>query len=190
MKKLLFAFLAIPCISFSQEGFKPGKIDPKHVKSEVCPIDSSASAYYILDYGLTRINSQLDVVLDHVVIIKILDNTEFDRGDVTIPYNSSSSVSRLKAFTYNMENGSLVTTKLEKSNIFKEKVDDNTSNLKFSMPNVKEGSVIEYSYSVNYGNYRSLNPWYFQTSIPVIRSEYEILIPEYQNFSNQTRGAR
>ena len=189
MKTLLNALLIIiPLLAFPQEGFKPGKIDPDLVKTNVCPIDSSAGAYYILDYGLTRINSQLEVELDHVVILKILDKSELDRGDISIPYASNKSVSRLKAFTYNYEDGELITTKLDKKDIFKEEVDDNTKKLKFSMPNVREGSVIEYSYTVNYGNFRSLNTWYFQTSIPVLKSEYEILIPNYFDYYRSMTG--
>lgn len=188
MNKILFCILLVPFLSFAQEGFKPGKIDPELVKAKTCPIDSSAGAYYILDYGRTGINNQLVVELKHVVRLKILDKSELDRGDITIPYTTSMGVNRLRAFTYNYENGEVVTTKLEKSDIYKERVDENTTNMKFSMPNVKEGSVIEYSYTVNYGNYQSLNTWYFQTSIPVLRSEYEISIPEYFNYYRNMTG--
>lgn len=188
MKILKFILLLIPVLSYSQEGFKPGKIDPAVVAMENCPYDSSAGAFYVLNFGQTRINSQLEVEFRHVVQIKIVDKSELDRGDISIPHHPKSGVTGLKAFTYNIEDGELVTTKLEKSSIFKEKVNDNRSNLKFTMPNVKEGSVIEYSYRVNYGSYRSLNTWYFQTSIPVLKSEYHVIIPEYFDYARSMTG--
>ncbi len=188
MKNLLAAVLLSPLLLFSQEGFKAGKIDPDLVKMNTCPIDSSAGAFYLLEYGETRIDHSLEVELYHVVRIKILDKSELDRGDVTIPYTTGKTVRGLKAYTYNIENGQLVTTALDKKAVFKEKVDENTSNLKFSLPNVREGSVIEYSYRVNYGSYRSLNTWYFQTGIPVLKSEYQISIPEYFDYYRNMTG--
>lgn len=188
MKIFKFILLLIPILCYSQKGFKPGKIDPAAVAMETCPYDSSAGAFYIFNYGETGINSQLEVEFRHIVQIKIVDKSELDRGDITIPHSIKSGVVGLKAYTYNIEDGELVTTKLEKSSIFKEKVNDTRANLKFSMPNVKEGSVIEYSYRVNYGNYRSLNTWYFQTSIPVLKSEYHVRIPEYFDYSRNMTG--
>ena len=188
MKNLITVLLLFPLFCYSQERFKPGKIDPKLVEMKECPFDSSAGAFYLLEYGETRIDYNLDIELYHVVRLKITDKSELDRGDITIPYEPSKSVKKLMAFTYNMENGQLVTTKLEKGDIFKEKVDEYTTNLKFSMPNVREGSVIEYSYRVNYGNYKSLNTWYFQRSIPVLKSEYHIKIPDYFDYYRHMTG--
>jgi len=144
-----------------------------------CPYDSSAGAFYILDYGKTTVNSSLSVFFEQRVRLKILDKSEFDRADVSIT-SWGGAAKKLKAFTYNMVNGQLVTTKLEKENIYKERVDSDRTKLSFSLPDVREGSVIEYSYEVEYGDVRNLNTWYFQTSVPVMKSEYKAIFP--QNF--------
>ena len=47
-----------------------------------------------------------------------------------------------------MENGSVVTTKVENSSKFKSKEDKNVTVNKFAFPNVENGSIIEYSYKV------------------------------------------
>lgn len=187
MKIVSFFLLLLPLLCFSQKGFKPGKIDMSAMQAN-CPYDSSAGAFYIWEYGQSALNHQLELELRHVVQIKIVDKSEFNLADITIPYWIKRSVQNLKAYTYNIENGKLVTTELEKKDILKEKVDDDMMNLKFSMPNVKEGSVIEYSYRANYGNITSLNTWYFQRTIPVLKSEYHIRIPEYFDYHKRMTG--
>jgi len=47
------------------------------------------------------------------------------------------------------------------------------------MPNIKEGSVIEFQYVIKTKSIGSLREWNFQTSIPVNHSEYITYIPEY-----------
>ncbi len=156
-----------------------GKLTINDIKNTHCPYDSAAGAYYIYSYGKTGLSSQLMIEFTHVVRLKFVDKSELDRANVTIPFGNKWPVQRLKGYTYNKVNGKLEVTELKKENMFKEKVNDEYSNLKLTFPNVKEGSVIEYSYTVAYGNIRSLNTWFFQTSIPVLHSEYHVLIPEY-----------
>jgi hypothetical protein len=48
-----------------------------------------------------------------------------------------------------MENGKVVETKLEtKASVFKEKINKNLVIKKFTFPNIKEGSIIEYEYKL------------------------------------------
>ncbi len=189
MKNLIILFSVLfPAFLTSQDGFKPGKIDPSFVKMEKCPFDSTARAYYILNYGETSIAHTMEVEFKNVVQLKIISKSEFDKADISIPYANGKSVLALKAYTYNMENGKMVATKVDKDGVFKEKVNDNYSKLNITFPNVKEGSVIEYSYRVNYGNYDRLNTWYFQTSLPVLRSEYHVVLPAYFDYQRLMTG--
>ncbi len=87
-----------------------------------------------------------------------------------------------------MENGKIEKNKLEKKYIFNEKIDDNTKQIKFAIPNVKAGSVIEYKYTKVSPFYYELPEWYFQRSIPVVYSSYEVTIPEYFLFNVETKG--
>ncbi len=47
------------------------------------------------------------------------------------------------------------------------------------MPNVKEGSMVEYSYTIQSDFLFDLREWEFQNTIPVAWSEYRVTIPEY-----------
>ncbi|PIQ22753.1 MAG: transglutaminase, partial [Cytophagales bacterium CG18_big_fil_WC_8_21_14_2_50_42_9] len=56
------------------------------------------------------------------------------------------------------------------------------------MPNVKEGSVIEFSYRVQSVFFFNLRDWTFQQTIPVLWSEYTTIIPEYFHYKKLAQG--
>ena len=56
------------------------------------------------------------------------------------------------------------------------------------MPNVKEGSIIEYKYSIKSPFYVDLPNWNFQKSIPVNYSDYKIAIPEFYFYNPHLKG--
>jgi hypothetical protein len=179
----LIILLVLPILSYAQgRDYKLGEIDRSYFEMTHCPWDSSAGAFYILDYGVTRFDANFDIEFTGFVRIKILNSSEFKRADVTIPYNLNKGAPKIKAFTHNLVDGQVVTSELEKDGIFKEKVLDKDYELKFTLPNVKEGSIIEYQYTVNHGNYYRLNTWSFQTAIPVEKSEYHLYIPEWLTY--------
>ena len=97
-------------------------------------------------------------------------------------------ISSFKAYTYNMVDGKLEKSKVDKSLIYKERVNDNLSISKFTFPNVKEGSIIEYEIEISSGYDYYVNDWLFQSSIPVAWSGYDVSIPEYYMFNRHTKG--
>ena len=56
------------------------------------------------------------------------------------------------------------------------------------MPNVKVGSVIEFSYVINAPAKTQLKDWDFQYDIPVNHSEFKTFIPEYFKFKPAQKG--
>ena len=56
------------------------------------------------------------------------------------------------------------------------------------MPNIKEGSVIEFQYTLRSPTIGSIDEWQFQTSIPVDYSEYIIYVPEYFSYNPNFKG--
>ena len=85
---------------------------------------------------------------------------------------------KLRAVTYNLENGKVVETKLDvKSNVFKDKIDKNRVVKKFTFPNVKEGSIIEFEYTLVSDFLNNLQPWEFQGAYHRLWSEYNLSLP-------------
>ncbi len=61
---------------------------------------------------------------------------------------SRETLANLKAVTYNWEDGKEVKTKISKQDKYKSKEDKNYDITKFAFANVKDGSVVEYSYTI------------------------------------------
>lgn len=85
----------------------------------------------------------------------------------------------VSASTYNMENGQPVETKFAAQDIFEDKLGTSVVEKKFTLPAVKDGSIIEYSYTVVSYRYASLPSWYFQHGeYPCLYSSMEIGVPD------------
>jgi hypothetical protein len=88
--------------------------------------------------------------VEYRVRIKILKDKAVDRGNITIPYYSvgnDEKISKIEGTTYNLDgSGNVVSTKLEKSSIYDKAIDRRFSEIVFSMPAVKVGSIIEYRF--------------------------------------------
>ncbi|UFH53680.1 DUF3857 domain-containing protein [Spirosoma sp. KNUC1025] len=84
-------------------------------------------------------------------------------------------------YTYNLINGNVSIDRLAKSGHFTERASDQVWIEKYTLPNVREGSIIEYEYTVQTPFSVSHTPksWYFQQKVPVKWSEYRITIPDY-----------
>ena len=92
------------------------------------------------------------------------------------------------AVTYNLENGDVVKTKLNSEGVFKTKINDDWKMAKLSMPNVKVGSVIEFSYLLKSENLVRFPVCDFQYTIPVNYAEYKTEIPEYYIYKTILKG--
>ncbi len=191
----LLVCLTINCTLAQKSPIKFGVIPLEDLKMTVYDKDSSASAVILADYGEAFIRTTtVSAVLnfDRHVRIKILKKDGLKWADASIPlYHSGSSeekVVRLKATTYHLENGKLVETDMSKDAIFKEKFNRDYRIQKFTLPNVKEGSIIEYSYTVTSDFLFNFPDWQFQYDIPVKHSEYWALFPDFCIFEKYMQG--
>lgn len=98
------------------------------------------------------------------------------------------AVNGLKATAYNLEDGKLVKTKMERSMTNEERIDKNKKVVKFSVPQVKVGTVIEYEYRIESDYFYDIHDWYAQRDIPVLYASYELSIPEWFDFNIEESG--
>jgi hypothetical protein len=166
-----------------------GKVSPADfILPTSSVIDSNANAVILADIGSLHFVGNKRDWFSHVfkkqTRVKIINKKAFDLTRVKIPIyilnnGDAEKVDNLTASTFNLENGQVVETKLGKSDIFEDKRDKNHSEIGFTMPAVKEGSIIEYSYTVTSELYRFLPDWAFQSGkYPCLWSEYEVAIPQ------------
>ncbi len=98
------------------------------------------------------------------------------------------TVKGLKATAYNMENGKVVKAKMESSMIHEEQLDKTDKLIKFSVPQVRVGTVIEYEYHLESDFFYELRDWYAQKDIPVAYTKYTLSIPEWLSFHIEESG--
>lgn len=191
----LFLCLAVDCTLAQKSPIKFGVIPLEDLKMNVYDEDSSASAVMLTDYGEAYITASVNYValnFERHVRIKILKKEGLKWADASIPlYHSGTNeekVSKLKATTYNLENGRLVESAMSKDAVFKEKFNRNINLHKFTLPNVKEGSVIEYTYTISSEFLANFPNWQFQYDIPVRWSEYWAMFPDFFIFEKYMQG--
>ncbi|MGI4834801.1 MAG: DUF3857 domain-containing protein [Janthinobacterium lividum] len=157
--------------------------------------DSAAAAIVLADVGATRfrvdgLSFKMDT--ERTTRIKILKKSGYDYATVEIPLyhhdGDEEKITSLKGFTYNMVGGKLEKVKLESANMFTEERTKTTRVRKFTLPGVREGAVIEYTYAVTSDFFFHLQPWAFQRDIPTRWSEYKASIPEYFDYKMLMQG--
>lgn len=197
MRKIFFlAFVAFSFALRAQKPVKFGDIPKEDLEMKIYPLDSSAEAVVLVDYGESTINyvqSQgFQLFFERVRRIKILNKEGLKWADFSIPLyhdgNQEEKITSLKVSTFNLENGKVVETKAKSDNFIRDKYDANTSITKVTWPNVKEGSILEIAYKVTSDFLFNFQDWEFQTTIPTRWSEYRARIPEYFNYEKYMQG--
>lgn len=155
----------------------------------VSTTDSSAEAIVLYDYGEARFDNNsndLWIVCEYHVRIQIRKKSAFSRGTIELPIRRGKSgqhefVSDFDGYTYNLTDGNVMINRLTSAGHFTEKASDQFWVEKYTLPNVREGSIIDYRYTIHTPFGVSYNPrtWRFQQEIPVNWSEYRITIPDY-----------
>src|SRR4051794_8166625 len=188
----IFIFLSLNVLAQKdQPKIKSGDIKIEDFSPTAYGVDSSAGAVYLSDVGITNFvgnaSGWFDHVFKHYARIKILNKTGYDAATWKINlYNNEKDqevLSDLKCATYNLENGKITQTDLDAQNVFEDHIDRHHSEKKFTLPAVKEGSIIEVSYTITSPFNDQLQPWLFQnTDYPRLWSEYQVAIPETLNY--------
>lgn len=113
-----------------------------------------------------------------------------DNANIKILYFTGSNgehVDITGAQTYNMDAaGNILISKPDKKYIVDKIVNKRVSEKIFTFPDVKTGSVIEYSYKITGPVGSGLRTWNFQSSIPVRFSRYMVSFPEDIELQCQT----
>ncbi len=191
--------LALSTITLCQKKevkIKFGDIKAEDFKPQVYSVDSSADAVYLYTAGSSyeegNNNGAFSVVYKIHERIRLLHKKSFDKlATVNIPLfkheNDIDKISDLHAATYNIQDGKVITTNIEKNSFFKDK-DGDAQIVKFTFPNLNEGCIIEYSYTKTIPFFAYIPSWSFQNDYPALWSEYSIEIPQFFDFVVLTEG--
>jgi hypothetical protein len=179
-------------------GTEPGGVTAATFAPTAYAIDSSANAVYLLDHGEITYDPSFRnlgycVIFERHVQIRILKQNALNLATLSISAyhhnNVSTYIDEFRGATYNLVDGKVVATKVDKSNIFNTKNPDYDIE-KVAFPNVGEGSVIDYMFRVVYPGFGFIPEWEFQQSYPVLWSEYEVTVPVVFDYFVRNQGYR
>lgn len=199
-RSLLPALLFIAASSYAQVKCPVDfdKITAADFELKNMDVDTSYGAVILADVGKSSFEANkkgfFNIQFKVNRRIKILNPKGFDLATVKISLYKDPSSDReellesLKASTYNLVNGKVEETKLDKDNVFREVQDKKHVVKKFTMPAVKEGSIIDISYTIYSDFLFNLQPWNFQGSYPRLWSEYNLNLPSFFKYVFLTKG--
>ncbi|WP_209319698.1 DUF3857 and transglutaminase domain-containing protein [Ancylomarina longa] len=183
MKKLTIIILCLSLYSSSllAKNFKYGKISKEEMELQTCPYEKDAVAVFLYDSRVTDI-SYSNIKYYYHVRIKILKEEGLKYATIKLPFyrkDGIENITSVKAHTINFDkNGKKEITDLSRDAIYTVDANENYGEVRFSLPNVKVGSIIEYKYTNNSTFFSYLDTWYFQSDIPVLYSVLHVNMPE------------
>ncbi len=189
-------FLMVFVLKAPAQEFKLGKVSIAELEEKVHAKDSSAVAAILFKKGEVRFEYSQEkgfvMVTEVKTRVKIYKKEGYNWANQSVQYylgsNLREDVSFSDAVTFNLVGGKIEKTKLKSDGEFDEKVNKYWGRKKIAMPNVKEGSVIEYEYTIRTPRISELKEWFFQTSIPVNHSKFITYIPEYFAYNPNQKG--
>ncbi|ADY50639.1 transglutaminase domain protein [Pseudopedobacter saltans DSM 12145] len=190
---LLLFFLS----SFAQRTeYKFGLLDREHLDMKVYSPDSSANSFVISEYGYSFISEGegQGLIFEYYVKIKILNDKGINEANISIPLRKQDSnyfekIYDIRAVSHTLdENNTYRKTELDRKNIYTEKKNNYLDVVKFAIPNVKVGTIIEYCYKVDSPFIYNFKKWNFQSTIPKKESVYWAKIPGNYNYNISLKG--
>ncbi|MEM6647675.1 MAG: DUF3857 domain-containing protein [Bacteroidota bacterium] len=178
----LLIFAPAAALGQAPHPIKWGKIADAEWAVDGFEDDTSATAIILTDYGEAYVGRDYGVTFKRHRRIKILRPEAYDEwGTVAVPFFAEGRAQRVsgvagQTFTRD-ENGEVTRHKLGKRSIFKEKMNDEYEVIRFTLPALEPGAIIEYRYTVDSQSPVLLPDWTFQSSEPTLWSEYRAEYP-------------
>lgn len=147
-----------------------GKVSMDELTMTDCDFEKNANAEVIFSKAVIKANPVPETDIHQR--IKIFTDRGTHRGEFSITLsrdNFGNPISDIQVETFNLENGKIVPSVMDKKAVYLTNVDKWTRKISFVAPDVKPGSVIDVKYSLRY----VILNWYFQDLIPTRYSELE-----------------
>jgi len=157
-----------------------GKIDKSDLEMTSCDFEKDANAEVLFATGSVYFDQEYNILFERHVRIKIFNDKGKDEANIKLRFRAGNRleyITGVQAETINLNNGSIQITKIDKKQIFTQRINKLYSEVVFSFPDVKAGSVIEFKYTLTAASVGDFPDWYFQTNIPTRYSEIKTDIP-------------
>ncbi|WP_103072433.1 transglutaminase domain-containing protein [Aquimarina sediminis] len=200
MNNFIYKLALLGILLFGVRGFSQkhefGKISKEELTEHSYELDTTANAVVL--YEKKRVYFEYDqangfrLITDVFKRVKLYNKNGFDAASHEVfLYKSGGSkekVSGLKGISYSLQEGKIVEVKLKKDGIFENEYSERYDQVKFTMPALKEGSVIDYKYKIVSPFIFNIGRISLQREIPIKKLKVAVEMPEYFNFKKFTTG--
>ncbi len=198
---LVLGAIVLPPSLFAQDSarhvpeFAFGKVQPTDFTISSPVVDSNTDAVILADVGSVALEGRRGQVIRRVTQLRrilIINQRGLEASKMSIGFsseeNGSGKLESLKAAVYNLENGVLKKTDLADKDIFLDHRKGSHIEEKFAFPDLKVGSIVEFTYSVLSSSIDRLYPWDFQGGYPRLWSDFTVSIPDLYNYVFLVQG--
>ena len=182
--------------SFQTDGYLVDyheKIRIKILKPEGAKYANITIPYYTLQQVVDGVNnSQIALRPQHIDLKGTVSADETVSGSIAeniVNGYIHESIEDIKATAYNMD-GSKTTKSKFKGNVVQEQVDGEIWQARFTIPDVRQGTVIEYEYTRHSELFYRLHDWQAQQEIPVAYARLTVTIPRHLLFNLEQHGSQ
>ncbi len=185
----LLACLVLITIAYSQPNglFNDywGKVTPADLQIKECSFDKAADALMLLDLGNVYYNDEgnffagnkFAITTAYYQRVKIFTERGVEQANYRARYihSAQESITSVKATSYSLSaSGELQVTTLDPADVHFKKLNEYETEVTFTVPGVKVGSVFEMTYKrKQYLSYK-LPDWFFQSDIPCLESRLRV----------------
>lgn len=194
---LIYFVLIHPCLL--AQDFEFGSLIPSDIQLNKNDLDSFSNAAVLNEYGRTFMvyndtKGITELIVEYHVRVKIFNRDGYERANIVIPTYRDDSGERselltdVQAVTINIVDGRIISIPLDKNQVFKENVTKYLTNHKFTFPDLRDGSIVEYRYKLVSPHLFNFRTWYLQDDIPKVNSSFEANIPAMYTYNVVLRG--
>ncbi|HEY0045423.1 MAG TPA: transglutaminase [Flavobacterium sp.] len=182
---LLIAILLSPLFVKAQR-HELNKVTVAELSEKIHPLDTAASAAILFKKGEVKFTIDGEgywkVQIETTVKMKIYKTDGYKYANVEEVFYAGvhkDQVQFYDAATYNLVDGKVEKTKLASESKFSEEKNKYYSAKKITLPNVREGSIIEYKIIRTTYNTIALPDFFMQYDVPANFVSYSVTVPEY-----------
>ena len=185
-----FLILLFPLLSHGQVVF--GEYSEEELALELVPFEPEAKQVTLYEEANSyfKING---IYTDYSFRIKVLDDNSEGFGDFRILFYKgdylTEDITRLKAQVSYLDGAERKIVQLSNKVHIKEvDLGDGMFEFRIVFPNVKKGSILEYTYTKMDRSISLLDGWAFQKNIPALVSKYTFKAPDFYQYQMITQG--
>lgn len=152
-----------------------GAVSVEDLKMTVYEPDTAANEILLLNYseiGRGFHEGNYGVFYDYHYRIKIMEKSKYSGGEIELLSDNYNNVLRIKAQTINYVDGAVERVKVKE--ILNDDQGRGSTLYRFSFPEIRDGSVLEYKYRIFCSNPVLIENVFLQSLIPVVWSELRL----------------